>query len=612
MHGKHFLLKTIYGYSAFRDGQESLIDALIAGQDTLGIMPTGGGKSICFQIPTLLSEGIGLVISPLISLMSDQVATLKQLGVAAAYINSSLTPAQQQLAIRNASRGMYKIIYVAPERLELPEFLEFARSSNISLLIVDEAHCVSQWGHDFRPSYLNIKNFVTKLPNRPPIGAFTATATEQVKNDIILQLGLQNPHTLTTGFDRPNLYFEIQELSNKEKDLALLNLLVEMNGKTGIIYCSTRKYVESICEKLISLGYPATRYHAGLSEEEKRKNLKDFLYDTRQIMVATNAFGMGIDKGNVSFVIHYNMPRDLESYYQEAGRAGRDGADAKCIMLFSKQDIKIAEFLIENSFRENDSLSDLQKSNLLAKAYSKLNDMSNFSKSNTCLRQYILHYFGQKTISDCGNCSVCKKRKEKIDVLPQASLLLETISKLPIHYGTSTIIKFLQGFSQNKTIRYEYELSTFGSLKSQSAKNLEIILDQLVEDAYLKRSDDKYRVLSLGYNCNNFTHLSNYMCPQESIAKKENSKTKRNQKTSYAVDKELFDKLSAWRKGIALQRGVPPFVVLSNACLEEISAKKPQNTSALREISGIGENKMLNYGFALLNIVKEHSENPFA
>lgn len=603
MQGKHFLLKTIYGYTEFRDGQEPLIDSLLEGSDTLGIMPTGGGKSICFQIPAMLSEGITLVISPLISLMSDQVSTLKQLGVAGAYINSSLNIAQQQLAIRNAYKGMYKIIYVAPERLELPEFIAFAQEANISMLIVDEAHCVSQWGHDFRPSYLNIKEFVSKLGKRPPIGAFTATATEQVKNDIILQLGLLNPFCITTGFDRPNLYFEVCEVGVKEKDSVLLNILADLEGKTGIIYCSTRKHVEAVCDKLNAVGYSATRYHAGLEEQEKAANLKAFLYDTCAIMVATNAFGMGIDKSNVSYIIHYNMPKDIESYYQEAGRAGRDGSDAKCILLFCKQDIKIAEFLIENSIDEQENLTEKQKENLANKAYAKLHDMENYARSTNCLRKYILEYFGQKAEKRCGNCSVCVTDKKYIDVFPLAQAILQTVSKLPVHYGSASIIKLLQGNGASKIKYYDPSLPSLGSFRHVDEKTIRAVIESLINDAYLKRSNDKYRVLSAGYKINDFMNLQEYTVALDATTPKPSQKIN---KQSYPVDSTLFQKLSTWRKQTAMQKGIPPFVIFSNASLEEMSAKKPTTPSALRAIGGVGENKIMNYGFAVLTLIKEH------
>ena len=343
---KSELLQRIFGYSQFRPGQEALIDAVLSGRDVFGIMPTGGGKSMCYQIPALLLPGVSIVVSPLISLMRDQVMALKAAGVPAAYINSSLTGAQVQAVYRNLLAGRYKIIYVAPERLDTPGFESVSEKIPISFLAVDEAHCISQWGQDFRPSYLRILNYIDRLSYRPVVGAFTATATKLVREDVERILKLRDPVRTITGFDRPNLFFEV--LRPELKDRELKRLLAARQGKSGIIYCSTRKKVETVCEQLKDLGYSATRYHAGLEEKERAQNQEDFLYDRKPIMVATNAFGMGIDKSNVSFVIHYNMPKSLEAYYQEAGRAGRDGADAECILLYNGSDVHVAQFLIEN------------------------------------------------------------------------------------------------------------------------------------------------------------------------------------------------------------------------------------------------------------------------
>ncbi len=606
MQNKIDLLKKIYGYTTFRNGQEELIDALLAGQDTLGIMPTGGGKSICFQIPALLNEGITLVISPLISLMSDQVAALKQLGVAGAYINSSLTYAQQQLAIRNAYNDMYKIIYVAPERLELPEFIAFAKEKQISLLIIDEAHCISQWGHDFRPSYLNIKEFLKQLHNRPVIGAFTATATEHVKNDIILQLSLRSPFVLSTGFDRPNLFFEIETCTAKEKESLLLAHLAQLNGKSGIIYCSTRQQVENLCEMLNRYGYSATRYHAGLIEEEKNENQLAFLYDKCAIMVATNAFGMGIDKSNVGFVIHYNIPKDMESYYQEAGRAGRDGSQAKCILLYSKQDIKIAEFLIEKNAKENESLSENQKEAIREKAIEKLQTMARFGTHEQCLRKFMLEYFGQKAPNKCNYCSKCVEQRPQHNVLDIAKAISETISVLPTHYGSNTIIKVLQGERQSKLKLYERDLKYFGAFKNTTVKVLEIVIQQMLNDDFLRKSDDKYNVLYSGYKLPALYQTNEYMVPlPKGIENIVYQKPKQ-----LAVDPVLYKQLNELRKKIALQRGVPPFVIFSNTTLEELATKKPTTTQALRNISGIGETKLMNFGFEILNCIKDY-ENEF-
>ncbi len=404
---KYEVLRHYFGHDGFRPGQETMVDALLAGRDALGVMPTGAGKSMCYQVPALMLEGITLVISPLISLMADQVAALKSAGVPAAYLNSTLTPRQMDIALERAYQGAYKIIYVAPERLETPSFLRFAQSVKIALIAVDEAHCVSQWGQDFRPVYLRIADFMAQLPVRPVMGAFTATATERVREDIIRHLKLVNPATITTGFDRPNLYFEVVRcVAGKSRDLALFDVLRGREGQSGIVYCATRKAVEDICDKLNEAGTAASRYHAGLTDEERRQNQEDFQYDRVQVMVATNAFGMGIDKSNVRFVIHYNMPRSMEAYYQEAGRAGRDGEPSECILLYSGQDIFTAKWMIEHN-PPNEALSAAEQANVRRLDMNRLNSMIDYCTKDVCLRTNILRYFGEKPGEACGDCGFC-------------------------------------------------------------------------------------------------------------------------------------------------------------------------------------------------------------
>ncbi|MDD3339205.1 MAG: RecQ family ATP-dependent DNA helicase [Lachnospiraceae bacterium] len=404
MSDKYSILKEYFGYDEFRSGQEPLMDGILAGRDVLGIMPTGAGKSMCYQIPALLMSGITLVISPLISLMKDQVESLNQAGIHAAYLNSSLTHRQYELALSYAAQGRYKIIYVAPERLTTGEFLEFAMNTEISMISIDEAHCVSQWGQDFRPSYLRILDFIKLLPARPVISAFTATATAAVRDDVLRILQLQDPLVETTGFDRSNLYFQVE--TPKDKYAALLNHLDEFVDQSGIIYCLTRKVVEEVCSKLNRDGFPATRYHAGLSDRERQQNQEDFIYDVKPIMVATNAFGMGIDKSNVRFVVHYNMPKNMESYYQEAGRAGRDGEPSKCFLLYGGQDVVLNQFFINHN-RDNNELSDEQLALTKKLDEDRLRQMTFYCFSKTCLRKYILDYFGERLKEDCDNCSVC-------------------------------------------------------------------------------------------------------------------------------------------------------------------------------------------------------------
>lgn len=398
-------LKQYFGYDSLRTGQEELINGILAGHDVLGIMPTGAGKSLCYQLPALMLKGITLVISPLISLMSDQVKALNQAGVHAAYINSSLTENQIRMAISYASQGRYKIIYVAPERLNTPRFLDFACNADISMLTVDEAHCISQWGQDFRPSYLEIAGFLTRLPRRPIVSAFTATATERVKNDIVASLGLNNPVTMVTGFDRPNLFFRVvTRKGGSQKDNSIINYVKKHEDESGIIYCATKKNVDKLYTLLNEQGISAGRYHAGLSNDERKQNQEDFTYDRIRVMVATNAFGMGIDKSNVRYVLHYNMPQSLEYYYQEAGRAGRDGEEAECVLFFSKQDIMINKFLLQNKASAGDVASDMQKT---ANDQRKLQQMINYCETDKCLREFILSYFGDTTPCICNKCSNC-------------------------------------------------------------------------------------------------------------------------------------------------------------------------------------------------------------
>ena len=403
---KHDALREFFGHTEFRPAQEALIDALMSGRDVMGVMPTGAGKSLCYQIPAVLLSGVSLVVSPLISLMKDQVRQLKAVGMPAAFINSSLTAAQYREVLRRAGDGRYKIIYVAPERLCVESFLSFAQDTPIALIAIDEAHCVSQWGQDFRPSYLKISGFVESLSPRPVLGAFTATATAEVKNDIMRLLGLRDAISLSTGFDRPNLYFEVARPKNKTSHF--IDLLAKYSGQCGIIYCATRRTVDTVCADLRKRGIAVSRYHAGLDDEERRRNQEDFIQDRATVMVATNAFGMGIDKSDVRFVIHYNMPKNLESYYQEAGRAGRDGNPSDCILMFSSDDIKIAEFLIRNS-EENDELTEKERQIVSRRDMQRLDKMTRYCESDSCLRSYILKYFGETAKTKCGNCSNCKK-----------------------------------------------------------------------------------------------------------------------------------------------------------------------------------------------------------
>ena len=495
---KQELLRRVFGYSEFRPGQETLIDGVLSGRDVFGIMPTGGGKSMCYQIPALMLPGITLVISPLISLMRDQVLALRAAGVPAAYINSSLTSAQAKQVYRNLAQGQYKIIYVAPERLDGEGFGEIISGLRLSFLAVDEAHCISQWGQDFRPSYLRIIQFIQRLPRRPVVGAFTATATDQVRQDVERLLGLKSPVRMVTGFDRPNLYFEVSHPELKDRELK--RLLAARQDKSGIIYCSTRRKVETVCEMLKDLGYAATRYHAGLEKGERAANQEDFLYDRKTVMVATNAFGMGIDKSNVSFVIHYNMPKSMEAYYQEAGRAGRDGAPAECFLLYSAGDVQTARFLIENG-TDNEEMAPQQKALVRQQDLKRLDAMVGYCKATSCLRGYILEYFGQNHPEACGNCGNCREGLEEVDITRESQMILSCVKRardaLGYYVGQDLISRSLRGSRDKRVLELGLQdLTTYGLMKDKGRSQIRAIIGALEGEGYL-RTDLEHQSLCL-------------------------------------------------------------------------------------------------------------------
>lgn len=492
---KQELLKTHFGYDTFREGQEAVIDALLAGKDVLAVMPTGAGKSICYQVPALMMKGITLVISPLISLMKDQVRSLNQVGISAAYLNSSLTQGQYFTALRYAKAGRYPIIYVAPERLTTEAFLDFALSADISMIAVDESHCVSQWGQDFRPSYLKIAEFVAQLPKRPVIGAFTATATKEVREDIARLLGLQDPFCTTTGFDRENLYFAVKTPKDKYKEVH--DYILEHPDDSGIIYCLTRKLVEEVCGKLIRDGITATRYHAGLSDEERRNNQDDFIYDRCRVMVATNAFGMGIDKSDVRYVIHYNMPKNMEGYYQEAGRAGRDGDPAECILLYSGKDVVTNQYLIERG-QDNQEMEAAAWRLVRERDRERLKQMTFYCFTHDCLREYILKYFGEYGKSYCGNCLNCQTEFEEQDVSQEARAMIRCVESSGQRYGVNVILDTLRGASTAKIRQYEMDGNPeYGVCAKIPAHRLRQIFNYLVLKEYLYLTDDGYTIVKL-------------------------------------------------------------------------------------------------------------------
>ena len=492
---KKTVLKEYFGHSEFRPGQDMVVDAILERRDALCVMPTGAGKSVCYQVPALMFEGVTLVISPLISLMKDQVNALTQNGIRAAYLNSSLTLAQYTKVISNIKSGAYKIIYVAPERLAVPDFLDACRSLKVDLIAVDEAHCISHWGQDFRPSYLRISEFVNSLGYRPVIAAFTATATAEVKDDIEYSLELNSPLRMTTGFDRPNLRFDV--IRTKKKFEQLLEILKRHTDDSGIIYCATRKTVEELGEKLNANGFSATTYHAGLEDEVRKQNQEDFVYDRKSIMVATNAFGMGIDKSNVAYVIHFNMPMDIESYYQEAGRAGRDGTSAECILLYSPADVHTNQFLIEHS-DPNPDLTLEQQELLKDRDYDRLKQMTFYATTNTCLRSYILDYFGEKSASYCGNCSNCLTQFEDVDITIEAQKILSCIKRTGERFGKKMICDILRGSKSEKIIRLGLDSqTTYGLLAALKEPQVREMIDHLEFEGYIDTEGNEYPTLAL-------------------------------------------------------------------------------------------------------------------
>ena len=599
---KNALLQHYFGYPEFRPGQEELVDGILAGRDVFGIMPTGGGKSICYQLPGLMMSGVTLVVSPLISLMHDQVMALKAAGIPGAYVNSSLTFPQLRAVYRNMLLGKYKIIYVAPERLESDGFLDAVMQMEISMVAVDEAHCISQWGQDFRPSYLRIVEFIKLLPRRPVIAAFTATATERVREDVKRILGLRNPVEVVTGFDRPNLYFEV--LHPEMKEAELLKLLEKRKRKSGIVYCATRKSVEHICDYLTERGYAATRYHAGLEEAERMANQDAFLYDEKTVMVATNAFGMGIDKSNVNFVIHYNMPKSLEAYYQEAGRAGRDGSNADCILLYGSRDVQTARFFIENG-SDNEDLTDDQREQIKKQDYERLEAMVTYCKTRTCLRGWILEYFGQKHPENCGACGSCAREYEKKDITKEAQMILSCVRRIKDHLGyyvgKPTVARVLQGSREKKVLELGLnELSTYGLLKTMGRTDINLMIDRLEDGGYLT-TELEHQTLRLTEKSAGVLYLGEQV---EILVLKEEKLLPIGEDGMTEDERELFDLLRECRSRLAKANGVAPFMIFSNATLMDMAKKRPRNTSEFKRVSGVGEMKAQWYGKDFLKVLK--------
>lgn len=606
---KYKVLKQYFGFDTFREGQETLIDSILSGKDTMGIQSTGHGKSICFQVPAMLMNGITLVISPLISLMKDQVSALNQAGIHAAFLNSSLTENQYYKALSYAKEGRYPIIYVAPERLMTAGFLDFALNTEIAMVAVDEAHCVSQWGQDFRPSYLKIVDFIKQLPKRPVVSAFTATATKEVREDIIDILMLQEPTVVTTGYDRPNLYLGVQ--APKDKYSMVKNFVETHPNQCGIVYCLTRKLVEEICDRLGDDGFSVTRYHAGLNDLERKENQEDFIYDRKQIMVATNAFGMGIDKADVRYVIHYNMPKNVESYYQEVGRCSRDGEQGECILLYSGQDVVTNQFFINNN-QDNQELDDITREIVMERDRERLRKMTFYCFTNECLRDYILRYFGEYQSNYCGNCSSCLTQFETIDITEEAKILIGCVQSSRQRYGVNVIIDTVHGANTAKIRQYRMNENPFyGQLAKIPTHKLRQMMNYLLLNDYLAITDDEYSIVKL-------TETSNAVGEQEEalvmkMAKEQEREpkvSKKKKKRNSAgiilseVEEAVFEKLRGLRRKIANEEGVPPYMVFSDKTLTLMSRMLPKTKQEMLTISGVGEFKFEKYGERFLEVLK--------
>lgn len=605
--GKEAALKEYFGFDAFRTGQEEVIDSLLEGRDAVGIMPTGAGKSLCFQIPSLIFEGVSLVVSPLISLMKDQVGALRQSGVAAAYLNSALTYRQMRAVLKNASAGKYPLLYVAPERLDTEDFVDFARGASIPFVAVDEAHCVSQWGQDFRPSYLKIGDFVRSLPRRPVLGAFTATATPQVRDDIVRLLDLRAPSVVTTGFDRKNLYFEVRTPESKEA--SLMEFLGSRRGKSGIIYCLTRRGVDEVWGKLLKAGYPATRYHAGLSQEERRENQERFQTDSAPIIVATNAFGMGIDKSNVGYVLHYNMPKNMESYYQEAGRAGRDGSPAECVLFFGGQDVITNQFFIEKD-RENEELDFETLQKVREADRKRLRQMVEYCRTTNCLRSTILGYFSDDAPDSCDNCSNCMREFRMEDITIPAQKILSCVLRMKERYGITLLIGTLRGSRSKRVLQLGLdELSTYGIMKDENRESLRGKINFLASRGLLDVSDDTFPVVRTTPQAKGVLFRGETLAMPVPVEKPK-PPARRSQKELMpemsASAPNLFEKLRALRKEIAASQGVPAFMVFSDATLLDMCGKKPRTSDEMLKVNGVGLVKRDKYGEAFLRLLREH------
>jgi ATP-dependent DNA helicase RecQ len=585
------ILKTVFGYDSFRKGQEELIAGIMDGRDAIGVMPTGAGKSICYQVPAAAMDGITLVVSPLISLMKDQVDALNQAGIPTTFINSTLTAQQLNTRFREIADGKFKLVYVAPERLESERFTRFLGELNIPFVAVDEAHCVSQWGHDFRPSYMSISRVLNLIRPRPVIAAFTATATDKVKEDIVRHLRLDDPVRVTTGYARENLSFSVMKGVDKKAYLA--DYVRSRPGECGIVYASTRREVEECCSYLLKLGIRAGRYHAGLAEEERARNQELFLYDELKVMVATNAFGMGIDKSNVRYVIHYNITKNVESYYQEAGRAGRDGEPGECILLYAPQDVMTQKFLIEQGE------SDEERKTI---EYGNLHGMVEYCHTTECLQRYIVRYFGDPEGQACGRCSCCTDDREVADVTLDAQKVFSCVARMKQRFGITMTAKVLRGANDAKVRQFGFErLSTYGAMSSRKEKDIVNLINVLVADGYMKLTDSQYPVLTLT------AEAKTVLEGKEQVFQRVAPAARSVARSVDAGDEALFEKLRQLRKTFAERERVPPFTIFHDATLRELCVILPRTEAEMLSVKGIGKHKFDKYGRAFLDLIGEHA-----